>query len=203
MTSAAGTTTVYLVEDDESVLSSLGALLSSHGYNAIGCASAEAFLACFEPSSPSVVLLDLRLPGMSGMELQSHLSESRIHLPIIILTAHGDLPIAVAAMRAGAYDFIEKPAEPARILESLDQAVGVLSKQTAPGPSKQLVVERLAKLTDREREVLDLLLQGKLNKEVADELGVSRRTIEVHRSRIREKLHARGIADLIRMMAQV
>lgn len=195
--------TVYLIEDDGSVLGSLRALLSAHGYNPVLCKSAEAFLDAFDDSPNSIMLLDLRLPGMSGTDLQAHLNDKGIHIPIVVLTAHGDVPIAVQAMRAGAYDFIEKPADPSRILESLKEAAGILFDRPAPGPAKQVVAERLAKLTDREREVLKYLLRGSLNKEIADVLGVSRRTVEVHRSRIREKMHARGIADLIRMMNQV
>ena len=193
-------TTVYLVEDEDEVSASLRALLTAHGYTVVACASGEAFLECFDASAKAVMLLDLRLPGMSGMELQAHLNETGHHIPIVILTAHGDVPVAVQSMRAGAYDFIEKPSDPDRLLDTLGEAVDIVFNRPSSGPSKQLVAERLAKLTDREREVLGHLLQGKLNKEIADELGLSRRTVEVHRSRVREKMHARGIADLIRMM---
>lgn len=191
---------IYVVEDDESVLNSLCALLSSHGYETIPCVSAEQFLEVFDPNLRACLLLDLRLPGMSGMQLQSHLNEIGVNIPMVVVTAHGDISIAVRAMRAGAFDFIEKPAQTDHLLESVKSAGGLLFNRLPPSPPKKVIADRLAKLTEREREVLDYLLQGRLNKEIADELGVSRRTVEVHRSRIREKMHARGIADLIRMV---
>lgn len=191
---------IYLVEDDDAVLKSLGALLNSHGYETIPCKSAEQFLSVFEPSRKACVVLDLRLPGMSGIQLQTHLNDIGVSLPIIMVSAHGDLPIAVQAMRAGAIDFIEKPAEADQLLEAVSSASGILFDRPAPGLPKKIVLDRLAKLTEREREVLSHLLVGKLNKEIAGELGVSQRTIEGHRARIREKMQARGIADLVRMM---
>lgn len=191
---------VYLVEDDESVLKSLLALLGAHGFQTVGCESAEQFLEVFDPQLKACLVLDLRLPGMSGTQLQSRLRDLRLNIPIIIVTAHGDLPVAVQAMRDGAIDFIEKPAEEKRLLEAIRTASDILSNRKPPLIPRNVVDQRLAKLTEREREVLDHLLQGKLNKEIAGDLDVSPRTIEVHRARIREKMHARGIADLIRML---
>lgn len=191
---------IYVVEDDEAVLNSLCALLSAHGYRPVPCTSAEHFLEIFDPDRNACMLLDLRLGGMSGTQLQAHLSQNGVHIPIIIITAHGDIAIAVQAMRAGAIDFIEKPASPDQILDALGMAAGLLFNKTPPLISKKIIASRLEKLTDRERDVLDQLLLGKLNKEIANELNVSQRTIEGHRSRIREKMHARGIADLIRML---
>ncbi len=191
---------IYVVEDDYAVLRSLCALLGSHGYHCIPCPTAEHFLSIYEPERKAFMILDLRLPGMSGPQLQSHLSDHSIHIPIVVVTAHGDVPIAVQAMRAGAIDFIEKPAQEDRILEAVETATGLLFNKQPAIVSKKIVADRLAKLTDREREVLRHLLLGKLNKEIANELDVSQRTVEGHRSRIREKMHARGIADLIRMV---
>lgn len=191
---------IYVVEDDNAVLKSLCALLNAHGHETIPCPSAEFFLNIYEPERKAFLVLDLRLPGMSGMQLQAHLSENNVSLPIVVLTAHGDVPIAVQAMRAGAIDFIEKPAPEDRILEAIDIATNMLFDRQPATVSKNIVASRLAKLTDREREVLNHLLQGKLNKEIASELDVSQRTIEGHRARIREKMQARGIADLIRMV---
>jgi FixJ family two-component response regulator len=191
---------IYVVEDDTAVLKSLCALLSAHGHETIPCPSAEFFLNIYEPARKAFLVLDLRLPGMSGMQLQAHLSENNVSLPIVVLTAHGDVPIAVQAMRAGAIDFIEKPAPEDRILEAIETATGMLFDRQPTTVSKNIVASRLAKLTEREREVLNHLLQGKLNKEIANELDVSQRTIEGHRARIREKMQARGIADLIRMV---
>ncbi|WP_297772953.1 response regulator [uncultured Roseovarius sp.] len=191
---------VYVVEDDAPVLRSFCALLSAHGYASVPCESAEDFLAKFDPERLGCLLLDVRLPGMSGMKLQAQLTEMGIDIPIIIVTAHGDVPIAVQAMRAGAIDFIEKPTEADRLLEAIELAGGLLANRAPPELPKKIVSSRLAKLTEREQEVLRHMLLGKLNKEIAAELGISRRTIEVHRSRIREKMQVRGIADLIRML---
>ncbi len=191
---------VYVVEDDEPVLRSVCALLNAHGYATVPCDSAEGFLKKFDPEQKACVLLDVRLPGMSGMQLQAQLAEMGIDIPIIIVTAHGDVPIAVQAMRAGAIDFIEKPTEADQLLEAIEMAGGLLANRALPELPKKIVFHRLAKLTDREKEVLRHMLKGKLNKEIAAELGISRRTIEVHRSRIREKMQVRGIADLIRIL---
>lgn len=191
---------IYVVEDDDAVLRSLCALLSAHGFRPIPCQTAESFLEIFDPDIKSCMILDLRLPGMSGTQLQTHLYQNGIHIPIIIITAHGDVAIAVKAMRAGAIDFIEKPASQEQILDAISMTSGLLFNKKPALVSKKIIASRLEKLTDREREVLDQLLLGKLNKEIANELKVSQRTIEGHRSRIREKMHARGIADLIRML---
>lgn len=191
---------IYVVEDDEGVLKSLCALLEAHGHQTISCGSAEHFLQVFDPSLRACLILDLRLPGMSGMQLQNHLNDNGVLLPIIVITAHGDIPIAVKAMRAGAIDFIEKPASEVAILDAVGVASGILFNRQPNIVSKKIVADRLANLTEREREVLNHLLLGKLNKEIASELDVSQRTVEGHRSRIREKMHARGIADLIRML---
>lgn len=196
-----GDLTVYIVEDDAAVSDSLSALLSAHGYGSIQCESAERLLDVVDFDKRACIVLDLNLPGISGMDLLIRLGDMAAQIPVIILTAHGDVPTAVKAMRAGAVDFVEKPAEVDQLLAAISRAQLHLSGQAAPKPPTQVIEERLAKLTDREREVLGHLLNGRLNKEVADELGVSRRTIEVHRSRVREKMQARSIADLIRMMA--
>ncbi len=191
---------VYVVEDDDSVLKSLCALLNAHGYDTIACTSAEHFLRIFDPRLKACMVLDLRLPGMSGPQLQAHLNEIDVSIPIVVVTAHGDVPVAVQTLRAGASHFIEKPAQEDQLLEAISSAGDILFNRAPPNVPQNIVAERLAKLTEREREVLHHLLEGKLNKEIANELGVSQRTIEVHRSRIREKMHARGIADLIRMI---
>lgn len=195
-----GPFSIYVVEDDEAVLKSLCALLKAHKYQTIPCPTAEHFLEIYDPDLKAIMILDLRLPGMSGPQLQTHLTDNGINLPIIIVTAHGDVPIAVQAMRAGAVDFIEKPAQEDHFLDAIKTASELLFNKQPPSISKKIVADRLAKLTDREREVLHHLLLGKLNKEIASELDVSQRTVEGHRSRIREKMHARGIADLIRMV---
>ena len=194
------TFSIYVVEDDASVLKSLCALFNSHGYETIACASAEGFLEVYDAELCACMLLDLRMPGMSGIDLQTHLNGIGAKIPIIVISAHGDVPIAVRAMKAGAIDFIEKPAQVDQLLEAVRLAGDVLANRSLPRVPDDVVADRMARLTDREREVLQHLVLGKLNKEIADELGISQRTIEVHRSRIREKMHARGISDLIRMV---
>ena len=191
---------IYVVEDDEAVLSSLCALLESHGYATVPCRSAEAFLQVFDPAVPACMVLDLRLPGMSGMELQAHLATLGLTLPIVVVTAHGDIRIAVQAIRSGAVDFIEKPARADELLDAIRSSCDTLGNQAPAEIPRKIVADRLAKLTAREREVLGHLLDGKLNKEIGAELGISQRTVDVHRARIREKMQARGIADLIRML---
>lgn len=190
---------VYIVDDDLSVRLSLSALLSAHGLLPRAFASAEEFLAAYKETRDACLLLDLRMPGMGGMALQQELISRQAHLPVIILTAHGDVPLAVEAMKAGAIDFIEKPGSEEHILNAIKDATRHRDARTAQ-PSRSVVSKRLAKLTAREREVLDHLVQGKTNKTIADELGISQRTVEIHRARIREKMEARGLADLIRMM---
>jgi RNA polymerase sigma factor (sigma-70 family) len=191
---------VYIVEDDGPVLKSLSALLHAYGYATVPCHSAEEFLEAYDPKRKACMVLDLRLPGMSGMVLQKHLSEMGVDIPIVVVTAHGDIPLAVKAMRAGAIDFIEKPAEADQLLDAIRAAGRILHNQAPQEVPRKIIADRLSKLTDREREVLELILRGQLNKEIAEVLGISRRTVEVHRSRIREKMQARGVADLIRML---
>ncbi len=192
---------VYVVDDDASVLRSLCALLSSHGYQTVACESADAFLLRYEPDRTAVMLLDVRMPGMSGMDLQAYLKRHNFQIPVIILTGHGDVQIAVRAMKAGAVDFIEKPSAEGRLLEAIRDACRVAKNRGAHTTPADVVAKRVAQLTQREREVLDHLVLGKTNKEIATELGISQRTIEIHRARVREKMKARGISDLIRMMS--
>jgi FixJ family two-component response regulator len=193
---------VYVVDDDPSVRNSLRALLVAHRFEVVVFSSAEDFLGGADRDVPACLLLDLRMPGMSGMELLAHLQQESIGFPIIILTAHGDVPVAVRAMKAGALDFIQKPVMEAHILSAIEHAAQVLADRPPAALPKEEVARRLARLTTREREVLDHLVLGQTNKTIADELGISQRTVEIHRARIREKLEARGLADLIRMVRE-
>jgi two-component system, LuxR family, response regulator FixJ len=192
--------TVYVVDDDLAVRMSLSALLSAHGYRARAYSSAEEFLERFEDGRDACLLLDIRMPGMGGMALQQELARRNTRLPIVILTAHGDVPLAVQAMKAGALDFIEKPGSERDLLDAIEEATHTLSARPTPPIPQSVVAKRLARLTTREREVIDHLVLGKTNKAIAEELGISQRTVEIHRARIREKMEARGLADLIRMM---
>ena len=190
---------IYVVDGDSWALETQTALLSAAGYTTFPCNSAEQFLKLFDIESKACVVMELRLPGMSGSELQDYLASNGLDIPIVILTAYGDVHLAVKTLRAGAVDFIEKPASDSRLLESIDTASELIFDREPNRLSKQIIAQRLRSLTDREREVLEHLLKGKLNKEIAVDLNVSQRTIEAHRARIREKTQARRIVDLIRM----
>ena len=192
---------IYVVEDDPPVLRSVSMLLRSHGFSVEPCDSAARFLERFDPERRACLLLDLRMPGMSGVELHQRLVAEGSRLPVIILTGHGDVPAAVRAMKMGAIDFIEKPAKENHLLAAIEEARAVLTNRPRRTVPREVVAERLARLTAREREVLDHLVLGRLNKEIAVALGISQRTVEIHRSRIREKMEARGISDLIMMLS--
>ncbi len=191
---------VYVVDQNVGAQDRYRSLFEAKGFNVLPCSSAEQFLELYDPQISAVMVLDFDLPQMSGAELQTHMIENGMHLPLIVATAQGSVARAVTAMRLGAIDFLEKPVPEERLLEAVRTGAALLFKKQPANVSKKVVADRLARLTDREREVLHYLLQGKLNKEIASELDVSQRTVEGHRSRIREKMNARGIADLIRMV---
>ncbi|MDG1240150.1 MAG: response regulator [Planktomarina sp.] len=190
---------IYVVDGDPRALDVQTAVLSAEGYATIPCGSAEQFLKLFDPDLKACVVMELHLPGMSGSELQDYLASNGLDIPIVILTAHGDVPIAVQTLRVGAVDFIEKPAADSRLLEAIGTASELIFDRKPNRLPQQIIAQRLRSLTNRERQVLEHLLKGKLNKEIAVELNVSQRTIEAHRARIREKTRTRGIVDLIRM----
>jgi two-component system response regulator FixJ len=190
--------TVFLVDDDPAVLRSTAALLSVRGLKVRTWPSAEAFLDEPERDGPACLLLDVRMPGMSGLELQRQLGRSQAVLPVIIMTGHADVPMAVEAMRAGAIDFIEKPFAADALFKSVERAFQLLRE--GPQERDPEAEEALARLTERERDVLELLVRGHTNKSIAYQLDISQRTVEVHRARIKEKLKARGLADLMRIM---
>lgn len=191
---------VYIVDDDKAVMRSCSILLAAHGFDTIPCESAEAFLDVYDDQHPACLVLDLRMPGMSGLQLQQRLNEDGHSLPIIMLTGHGDVPAAVQAIKNGAIDFIEKPADETNLLNALSEASLILQNMPRRTVPKAEVEARIALLTTREREVLDQLVLGRINKEIAEMLGISQRTVEIHRARVREKMQARGISDLIMML---
>src|SRR5215472_410713 len=191
--------TVFLIDDDPSVRDSLTLLLSLKGLGTQAFANAESFIDTYRPERSGCVLTDLRLPVMTGLELQAALRERQIDLPVVVLTAHGDVPTARAALKNGAFDFIEKPVDDAMLLEVLRNALRVERQRRAAATARSDTDRRLERLTEREREILALIAAGHPNRDVAAQLGISPRTVEVHRARIMEKLECRSLAELIRM----
>jgi two-component system response regulator FixJ len=193
------TETVHVVDDDAAIRDSIGFLLEAVGFVVRTYASAAAFLAA-APTLSGCVLTDVRMPAMDGLELQRRLNELGLRLPVIVITGAGDIPIAVRAMKAGAVDFLEKPVDDARLLEAVQRALQRSRLLAEAHTSAAEALARLALLTPREREVLDLLVAGLSNKAVGKQLGASPRTVEVHRARILEKLHAQSLPELVRLV---
>lgn len=190
---------VFVVDDDPAVRDSLRLLLKSAGLSTQLYANAQAFLDDFDPRRPGCVVVDVRMPGMNGLELQAALNARNAALPLIVMTGHGDIPMAVQAMKAGAHDFVEKPYDDDHLLSRIEQCLRLDAAARAKDASAQQNVAMLAKLTAREREVMALLVEGKPNKVIAARLDISTRTVEVHRARIMEKLNARSLADIVRL----
>ncbi len=190
---------VYVVDDNAEVRESIGMLLETVGLETIGFASADAFLDRFAPrdDQPACLLLDVRMPGMSGMALLERLQADKVSLPTILITGHGDIDMAVRAMKLGAVDFLTKPFNAQRLLDLVQDAVRERRLRPAPGMERGEALSRLQTLTPREREVFDLLVAGTSNKAIAINLGVSIRTVETHRAHIMRKLNAQHLVDLV------
>ncbi|MCH9027719.1 MAG: response regulator transcription factor [Proteobacteria bacterium] len=195
--------TVFLVDDDEAVRDSLSLLMKSVALTSRSFASAGEFLAEYDPDRPGCLVLDIRMPGMSGMELQQKLIDMRAILPIIFITGHGDIPMAVEAMQRGAIDFIPKPFRDHELLDRINKALKDDRKNRDALLKREEVEKRIAKLTPREKQVLELVVQGKANKVISGDLEVSQRTVEIHRARVMEKMQARSLAHLVRMAMQI
>jgi two-component system response regulator FixJ len=193
-------TTVFVVDDDQAIRSSLQWLIESVGLNVEVYPTADDFMRSYYPGRSGCLLLDVRMPGMSGLELQEHLLQKQIRIPVIIITGHGDVPMAVRAMKAGAVDFIEKPFNDELLLESIRKALAVDEKQRELQSQRARVAARLAHLTPREHEVMMMVTEGRSNKEIATALGVSAKTVEAHRARVMEKMEADSLAELVRMV---
>jgi two-component system response regulator FixJ len=190
---------VYIVDDDAAVRSSLAVLLAAEGYEILCFASAPVFLAAAPALPPGCLITDIRMPGMSGLELQRHLDEQALSFPTIVITGHGDVPLAVRAMKAGAIDFIEKPYAAEAILGAIEAALARLAAPRPNNPAASEAGARVALLTRREREVLEGLLAGLPNKSIAYDLAISPRTVEVHRARLMQKLQARSLSEVVRL----
>ncbi|HVC56361.1 MAG TPA: response regulator FixJ [Stellaceae bacterium] len=190
---------VYVVDDDEAVRDSLAALLDAKSYTVRTFALAREFLAAAPTLRRGCLVADIRMPGMDGLELQRHLVERAFNFPLIVITGHADVPLAVRAMKAGALDFIEKPFAVETIVASLDAALAQLGASGEEDPLAATAAARLALLSPREREVLQGLLAGLPNKSIAYDLAISPRTVEIHRARVMDKMGARSLSELIRM----
>ena len=190
---------VFVVDDDEAVRKSIRALLESAGLVTRGFESAQAFLDAFSPNDTGCIVVDVQMPRMNGLELQAHLAKKNIALPIIIITGHGDVPMAVQALKAGAFDFIEKPFDDEVFLGSVSRALAKSETQQQEQSLASDAVANIAVLTPREREVMELLVAGRPNKIIAYELGISARTVETHRARVMEKMRSRSLSHLVRM----
>jgi FixJ family two-component response regulator len=192
--------TVFVVDDDEGVRNSLRFLLKSVGLATDALASAGEFLAAYKPDQPGCLVLDVRMPGMSGLELQQQLNLRGAVIPVIFITGHGDIPMAVEAMQQGAFDFLQKPFRDQDLIDRIQRALERDARNRAALNQHARIRERLASLTPREREVLALMTRGQPNKIMAAELGVSQRTVEIHRARVMEKSGAASLAQLVRMV---
>ena len=191
--------TIFVVDDDDAVRDSLSDLIDSVGLAVATYPSAHEFLEVYDNARRGCLVLDIRMPGMSGLELQDRLNERGSTLPIVFITGHGDVPMAVEAMKRGAVDFIQKPFRDQELLDRINLALEQNRRRRATEETKQDIAERIATLTRREREVMDMVIQGKANKVIAIDLGLSQRTVEVHRSHVMDKMKARTLAELVRM----
>ncbi len=188
---------VYIVDDDEAMRDSLLWLIESQGFAVTAYSSAEDFLAACRDGMAGCIVLDVRMPGMSGLELYEKLNARRCTLPVIFITGHGDVPMAVSALKKGAVDFIEKPFGDKDMLRLIGQCLELDRNNREKNQQGVAAARRLAALTGREIEVMDLIVAGKLNKQVADVLNISIKTVEVHRSRIMDKMEVRTVAELV------
>lgn len=190
---------VFIVDNDPSVRDSLGLLLGLRGYRTAIFADAESFLLAYAPNWRGCILIDIRMPGMDGLQMQKHLVELGCSLPVIIMTGHGDVESAREAFKAQAVDFLEKPLDQARLMAAIDEALSRYQTTLQEADRKTSFAGLLATLTPREREVMDMIVSGKHNRDIAEKLGISPRTVEVHKARVMQKLKVDGVAQLVRL----
>jgi len=191
--------TVCIVDDDQAVLAALTFLLTSEGYAVRAHESARTFLEMIEQDNCGCVVTDVRMPEMGGLDLLAEMKERRVSMPVIVITADGDIPLAIAAMKRGAIHFFEKPFDNDALLDSIRRALARGENKSAHDAEIQMIKERFATLTKREKDVLACLLNGLPNKVIAHELGISARTVEVHRANMMKKTQASSLAELVRM----
>ncbi len=191
--------TVFVVDDDTSVRTALKRLIQSLGFNVKTFDSAQAFLKQKPHDGPACLVLDVRMPGMSGIELQQRLTKAGLGMPIIFITGHGNIPMSVQAMKAGAVDFIEKPFEDQKLIDAINLAIKKNKKFRTEHAEIENLQRHVDSLTPREHEVFILVVSGMLNKQIAFDLGMSEKTVKVHRARVMDKMKAKSLADLVRM----
>ena len=192
--------TVYVVDDDDAIRDSLRWLLEANDYKVELYDSGESFIAKYDPNAIAVLVLDVRMPGMSGLEVQEHLLARKADLPIIFITGHGDVPMAVRALKKGAVDFIEKPFQQAALKAQVEHMLNEARERRMKNERQSLNEALLAKLTPREQQVLERIVAGRLNKQIADDLGISIETVEAHRASIMDKTNSGTVADLMRVV---
>jgi two-component system response regulator TtrR len=194
---------VFIVDDDQAVRDSLKFLVESNGMDGKTYATAKDFLDDYTPDLSGCLLLDVRMPEMSGFELQKEMQKRQIPMPIIFISAHGTIPTAVRALKLGAIDFVMKPFNNVALLEKIDQAIEADKIQREQRCRNQLIAKRIASLTRREQDVMRLIVEGKPAKKIADQLGISNKTVDVHRSHIMEKLEIKSVAELVKMVVSM
>jgi len=194
---------VYVIDDDQAVRDSLRWLIESVGIGVETFENAQAFINHIGPDSVGCAVVDIRLPGMSGLDLQEHLNREAPMLKTVVISGHADVPVAVRAMKAGAIDFIEKPFSDQALLDRIQQALQAQHREQSLQVFCSDVKQKISQLTPREREVMGLVVRGHLNKQIAAELGLSHKTIEVHRANVMDKMQADSLADLVRMSVAV
>ena len=194
---------VYLVDDDEAVRDALGMLFKSIGLKHEAYGSALDFLERYNPARHSCLVADIRMPGLSGLELQQRLNEQRAEVPIIFITGHGDVPMAVTAMKSGAADFIQKPFRDQDLIERINKALARDLERRKRRAEQDEIRGRIALLTPREKEVMERVVRGQANKVIAMDLGVSQRTVELHRARVMRKLRMRSVAELVHAVDRI
>ena len=193
------TPTIYVIDDDNSMRQAVTLLLKTVGYKPVSFAHPEEFLAKHDPTVHGCVVTDIRMPQMSGLEIQQHLNRAGTTLPVVFISGHGDVPMAVQAMRDGAFDFLTKPFRDQQLLDCINQALAQDAENRAAVERHADIRDRCESLTPREREIFGLVVEGKANKVIAIDLGLSERTVEIHRSNVMEKMGARSVAQLVKM----
>lgn len=190
---------VFIVDDDAAVRDSLGFLLKSVGIESLSFSSGDEFLEAYKPDWEGCILLDIRMPGISGMEVQRRLVEQDCTLPIIFITGHGDIPMAVEAMHLGAHDFVQKPFHDQELLDRIQAALSDRREKQDEAEQKRTIQQRYHTLTPRETEVMAAVAKGHANKVIAMDLELSQRTVEIHRARVMEKMQVRSLAELVKL----